>query len=369
MRFIRGRPKLRVTTTNPANTSDYCGNMIYNGGNLKKILVEGGYITFYQGTPEYQYYLQDHQGNNRVAVYVPGYVQEVNHYYPFGLLFGESYEPDTQEYKYNGKEFDEIHGLNLYDYNARFYDPALCRFTTIDPMCEKYYHLSPYAYCGNSPVNLVDPSGMDWVQRVYDSIMEFYYDRDITSQKDIDKKYGKNSGIKYVANNYQFVIDGESFIFKNDLHNNKDGYVLNNKGILDNSHIYYGDSYTIFGTTDNSVNAETLHKNYFGTSYTGPNNPKNYIGFDSYQYFPRNKSEYGSYIHDLIYEINNAKGIDGAIFNTAPEVINADLFLAQYNYMNMINPQTPLLDRVRSALTAPLFSLISGFKYLKNKMK
>lgn len=35
------------------------------------------------------------------------------------------------------------------------------RFTTMDPMCEKYYHLSPYAYCGNNPVNAVDPSGMD----------------------------------------------------------------------------------------------------------------------------------------------------------------------------------------------------------------
>lgn len=33
------------------------------------------------------------------------------------------------------------------------------RFTTMDPMCEKYYHLSPYAYCGNNPVNAVDLNG------------------------------------------------------------------------------------------------------------------------------------------------------------------------------------------------------------------
>ena len=31
-------------------------------------------------------------------------------------------------------------------------------------MCEKYYNISPYAYCGNNPVNAVDPSGMDWYQ-------------------------------------------------------------------------------------------------------------------------------------------------------------------------------------------------------------
>ncbi|MDE6741458.1 MAG: hypothetical protein K2J58_03915, partial [Muribaculaceae bacterium] len=31
----------------------------------------------------------------------------------------------------------------------------------IDPLCEKYQHLSPYLFCGNDPVNNVDPTGMD----------------------------------------------------------------------------------------------------------------------------------------------------------------------------------------------------------------
>ena len=55
-------------------------------------------------------------------------------------------------------------GLNLYDYGARYYDPASCRFTTMDPMAEMYYSISPYAYCANNPLNAVDPSGMaiDW---------------------------------------------------------------------------------------------------------------------------------------------------------------------------------------------------------------
>ena len=44
-------------------------------------------------------------------------------------------------------------------YGARHYDPCIMRFTTMDPMCEKYYHLSPYAYCGNNPVNAVDEEG------------------------------------------------------------------------------------------------------------------------------------------------------------------------------------------------------------------
>jgi RHS repeat-associated protein len=37
--------------------------------------------------------------------------------------------------------------------------PAIMRFTTPDPLAEKYYSISPYAYCGNNPVNRIDPTG------------------------------------------------------------------------------------------------------------------------------------------------------------------------------------------------------------------
>lgn len=31
----------------------------------------------------------------------------------------------------------------------------------MDPLCEKYYSISPYAYCAGNPVLLVDPNGME----------------------------------------------------------------------------------------------------------------------------------------------------------------------------------------------------------------
>jgi uncharacterized protein RhaS with RHS repeats len=49
------------------------------------------------------------------------------------------------------------------DYSARYYDPAYGRFTTMDPLAEKYYSISPYAYCGNNPVNAIDLDGRDIV--------------------------------------------------------------------------------------------------------------------------------------------------------------------------------------------------------------
>ncbi|HOK36850.1 MAG TPA: hypothetical protein PK860_05500 [Paludibacteraceae bacterium] len=46
-----------------------------------------------------------------------------------------------QPYKYNGKEFVEMHGYDTYDYGARGMYPAIMRFTTLDPLAEKHYNI------------------------------------------------------------------------------------------------------------------------------------------------------------------------------------------------------------------------------------
>ena len=80
-------------------------------------------------------------------------------YYPSGLPWAEAAGSSEQPWKYNGKEFVEMHGLDEYDSKARWYYPAVCRTTTMDPLVEKYYSTSPYAWCGNNPVRFVDPDG------------------------------------------------------------------------------------------------------------------------------------------------------------------------------------------------------------------
>ena len=153
--------KLMTTYTNGATTTNnaYCGNMIYENNVLNQIQVDGGYITFSGSTPVYHCYLKDHLGNNRVVARSDGTVEQVNHYYPFGGLMSESTDGDVQRFKYNGKELDRMHGLDWYDYGARHMDGARGQFTTKDPLCEKYYNISPYAYCANNPINAIDING------------------------------------------------------------------------------------------------------------------------------------------------------------------------------------------------------------------
>ena len=71
-----------------------------------------------------------------------------------------AYDPSNR-YRYNAKEEQVIGNIGLIDYGARFYDPDLSRWTTPDPLAEKYYGISPYAFCNNNPVNFVDPDGRD----------------------------------------------------------------------------------------------------------------------------------------------------------------------------------------------------------------
>jgi len=102
-----------------------------------------------------------------VFVY-PGYTtsaitRQSTQYYPSGLPWASNATdyPGTQPYKYNGKEFVEMHGYDSYDYGFRGMHSAKMRFDTPDALMETHYDISPYAYCLNNPVNFIDPFGLD----------------------------------------------------------------------------------------------------------------------------------------------------------------------------------------------------------------
>ena len=161
-------PELTSSQELYADSVDYMlgGSLLLkNGYVVDKYLFDGGYAQASGSITDsfsFYYYNKDHLGNNREVVDANGTVKQVVNYYPFGGLFGDPssmYGSGIQLYKYNGKEFDNMHGLNTYDYGARQYDPILARWDRVDPLCEKYYSTSPYAYCENNPISSIDPDG------------------------------------------------------------------------------------------------------------------------------------------------------------------------------------------------------------------
>jgi RHS repeat-associated protein len=113
---------------------------------------------------DYEYDIKDHLGNVRMTIKGDAsniaQIMQEDSYYPFGLkLPSMSVINGTEnKYTYNGKELVDDFGLNWYHYGARYYDPTLGRWHSIDPADEFY---SPYVYCANNPVMLVDPDGRE----------------------------------------------------------------------------------------------------------------------------------------------------------------------------------------------------------------
>ena len=103
--------------------------------------------------------LTDNQGTVRDVVDATGVV--VNHvtYDSFGGVTGESNTGVDFRFGYTGREFDEETGL--YYYRARYYDAAVGRFISQDPIGFNAGDGNLYRYVFNSPTNFTDPTGED----------------------------------------------------------------------------------------------------------------------------------------------------------------------------------------------------------------
>lgn len=110
-------------------------------------------------------YVRDWQGNIRAVVRKDDdgstVLEQATYYYPYGMPMAESTNPTANSYKYTGKELLTDKGVNIYDYIARAYDPATCRWWSVDEHSADYSPLSHYSMCGGDPINFIDINGKD----------------------------------------------------------------------------------------------------------------------------------------------------------------------------------------------------------------
>jgi hypothetical protein len=140
---------------------------------------------------------------------------------------------------------------------------VLGRFLTIDPLSEKYYSTSPYAYCLDNPVKYVDPNGM-FVGDYYDRQGNFLG----TDGLDDDKIYLLNKGSEAILNNVnQLPILSDEL--SNELKNNSSEV----QGLIIQNRIEEGENYTIsdFYTVSKGQNIEGYMLEPAGPSTTVAN--------------------------------------------------------------------------------------------------
>lgn len=176
----------------------FFGDMVMETGKPPRIYNEVGYIDIFNNGDSVVYYFYecDYLGNVRVVVDEYGNIKHSVNYYASGIP-ATDFSAFVDNHLHTGKQWMSFGGLDWYDNNARWYDPIFMRFTTPDPLQEKYPHLSPYSYCANNPVRYMDFSGNDWYATEDGVIM---WDKYVTSKENIP------DGATYLGKTYKGLV-------------------------------------------------------------------------------------------------------------------------------------------------------------------
>ena len=151
-------------------------------------------------------YITDHLGSVRLTVDCNGSnsgtanARQAMEYLPSGAIF-RSTDYDMQTRRFCGKELVTVHGWNMYDSQARYQYSLLPRFSTMDPLAEKYYSLSPYNYAGNDWINYTDNKG-DSI-----SVAEEYRTSFLS---DINSIFGEKTSYFSFNENGNFILNNKS---------------------------------------------------------------------------------------------------------------------------------------------------------------
>ena len=135
----------------------FCINLEYSGkGAVTRYSYSKGALAYSKfddinecnDVDESKFYYQDRMGNNRVTINQEGEVSNFK-----SLPYGQVIQGGIKKGFVN-KQMEN--GSGLYYFGARFYDPDLGRFTSVDPVAEN----EPYSYVANNPMMYTDPTGM-----------------------------------------------------------------------------------------------------------------------------------------------------------------------------------------------------------------
>ena len=173
--YLSDGTKIEVCGYDDNEPTRYAGSLVYNDGTFESASFGGGRIVGTNNGSEVHYFLTDHLGSTRVVAKVtPTGREDLDRkdYYPFGKEWAQPDMPTSDNrYTFSGKEQQHLRGqvVNYADFEARFYDSETGIFLQQDPLSEYSFQVSPYAYCGNNPINRIDLDGKRWDDPIQDA--------------------------------------------------------------------------------------------------------------------------------------------------------------------------------------------------------
>lgn len=192
-----GNKLSRISANSTFGKEEYIRGIHYNNGAIEFFPTEEGSARRNtDGTYSYEYVLSDHLGNTRVRFDDSSHVARViqkDDYYPFGLSYNRYSLGSRNNYLYNKKEWQEE--LSQYDYGARFYDPVVLRWNSIDPKAEKFAAFTPYNYAFDNPILVIDLDGQEGIvvigQPGDHKYKKHFLENGLAKAKKLQKKFDK----------------------------------------------------------------------------------------------------------------------------------------------------------------------------------
>ena len=234
------------------------------------------------------------------------------------VFYYSAYALDTDPFSYNanirpsaqawemtkyGNPFNERSERNIaYDFGARFYDPLTARWLSPDPLADKYTSLTQYNYCGNDPVNRIDPDGL--------KIWEF------VNGKFVFKGDSDQDIVQYKPSSIEGISENKSISFP--------------LGTIDGNHSFKYEGYPItalevkgdieaevllefLATNVNNIEWEQVSVGESNTNYVGTSNLSDKTALLSFLF--SNNYTIRSAVHSHPSDISDFSGNDKALFN------------------------------------------------------
>src|SRR5690554_1745261 len=235
-------------------------------------------------------------------------------------------------YKFNGKELDDA--TQMYYYGARYYDPRISIFVSLDPLVEQTFE--PYSYVGNNPIMFTDPTGMSAEGIIINysngQSQEYNYEenRDYDAIKDdflksslqaLDKLYSSD------ALNIDLNGDGiKTNLFDSLLGDDYDIYVVQatGKGHGFNNHtneVIFSESYGAVINKSGASNEELEQTAKTGkvTKNTGINSPTAQLGHELVHGYNSNTDRKGFLTRRYDYSTSNRDDFSRPHYRNAEE--------------------------------------------------